>query len=90
MDFTVLTEHFTLVVTVACLTLGYIIKHTTLFKNISNDNIPCILAIAGAILNVMVSGISVETIVYGALMGVASTGLHEAYSNFVEGKKGTD
>lgn len=91
MDFTeVLTENFTLVVTIACLTIGYIIKHTTFFKKIPNDNIPCILAVIGAVLNVVSNGLSLESIVYGALMGVASTGLHQAYSNFVEGKTEVD
>lgn len=82
MDFTVLTEHFVLVVVVACLVVGYIIK--TSFDKIPNKYIPTILAVLGSILNVVVSGVSVETVVYGALMGLASTGLHQAFTRFVE------
>lgn len=87
MDFTTLTEHFVLVVLVACLVVGYIIKHATFFKWISNDDIPVILAVVGAILNIVVSGFSVESVVYGAVMGLSSTGLHQAFKKFVEGNK---
>ena len=85
MDFTFLTEYFVMVVVVACLVIGYIIKHATFFKWLDNDNIPVILAVVGAILNVIVSGLSVESVVYGAVMGLSSTGLHQAFGRFVEG-----
>lgn len=87
MDFTILTEYFVMVVVVACLVVGYIIKHATFFKWLDNDNIPVILAVVGAILNAVVSGFSVESVVYGAVMGLASTGLHQAFGRFVEGDK---
>lgn len=87
MDFTkILTDHFVLVVMVACLVVGYIIKHATFLKRIPNDDIPVILAVVGAALNAAVSGISVDSIVYGAVMGLASTGLHQGFGRFVEGK----
>ena len=86
MDFAILTDHFVLVVVVACLVIGYILKHATFCKKISNDNIPVILAVVGAVLNPVVSGVSVETIVYGAVMGLASTGFHQAFKKFVENK----
>lgn len=87
MDFTILTEYFVMVVVVACLVVGYIIKHATFFKWLDNDNIPVILAVVGAVLNAVVSGFSVESVVYGAVMGLASTGLHQAFGRFVEGDK---
>jgi prepilin signal peptidase PulO-like enzyme (type II secretory pathway) len=82
MDFTALTEYFVLVVVVACLIVGYILK--TSFNFVPNKYIPTILAVLGAILNAIVSGVSVETIVYGALMGLASTGMHQAFTRFIE------
>lgn len=88
MDFTILTEYFVLVVLVACLCLGYILKTT--FTIIPNNYIPTILALTGAILNAIVSGISIDSIVYGALMGLASTGLHQAFTRFIEGTKASD
>jgi flagellar motor component MotA len=82
MDFTILTEYFVLVVMVACLVVGYIIK--TSFDFVPNKYIPTILAIIGAVLNAVVIGLSVEAIVYGACMGLASTGLHQAFKNWIE------
>lgn len=88
MDFNkILTENFVVVVVVACLAIGYIIKHSSFLKKIPNDDIPAIMAAVGAILNAVVSGPSVDTIVYGAFMGLASTGLHQAFKTFVEGAK---
>lgn len=81
-DFAVLTEHFTLVVLVACLVVGYIIK--TCFNFIPNKYIPALLAVLGAVLNPIAVGLTLETVVYGALTGLASTGLHQAFKQFVE------
>ena len=88
MDFTVLTNHFVLIVLVACLVIGYIIKHTSFLKWIKNDDIPVILAVCGCLLNLAVSGLSIESAVYGAVMGLASTGLHQSFKSFVENNNG--
>lgn len=84
MDFTFLNEYFVAVVMVACLVVGYIIKHATFFKWLNNDNIPVVLAFVGAALNCLVSGFSVESIVYGAVTGLASTGLHQSFKNWID------
>lgn len=84
MDFSVLTEHFVLVVLVACLIVGYIIKHASFMKWLPNDDIPVVLAVLGGVLNPLVSGLSVESVVYGALMGLASTGFHQMFKNWIE------
>lgn len=88
MDFIQLTQYFVLVVMIACLVVGYIIK--TSFDKIPNKYIPTILAVVGAVLNVIVSGMSVESVIYGALMGLASTGLHQAFTRFIEGEEKGD
>ena len=91
MDFTSLApSYFVAVVVLACLIVGYIIKHASLFHWIPNDDIPVILAIVGAIMNAIVSKPSVDSIVYGAFMGLSSTGLHQAFKKFVEGKTASD
>lgn len=82
MDFTVITEHFELVVVVACLVVGYIIKHSLSF--IPNKYIPTILALLGAVLNPFIVGLTIESVVYGACMGLASTGLHQTFKHFIE------
>lgn len=85
MDFTaLLNEYFVVVVVLACLIVGYSIKHASFFNWINNDDIPVILAVVGAIVNVIVSGVSVESVVYGAFMGMASTGLHQGFKNFID------
>ena len=88
MDFSQLTQYFVLVVMVACLVVGYIVK--TSFDNVPNKYIPTILAVIGAVLNAVVSCASVESVVYGALMGLASTGLHQAFTRFIEGEEKGD
>lgn len=88
MDFLqVFTEHFVLVVVLACLIVGYLIKHASFMKWLPNDDIPMILAAVGAILNSIVSGMNLESIVYGAFMGLASTGFHQVFKTFIENTK---
>ena len=41
-------------------------------------------------LTALLSVPSVETVVWGAFMGLASTGAHQAFKAFVEGKRSTD
>ena len=82
MDFTTLTEHFVVVVLLACLIVGYLLKHS--FTFITNKWIPTILAGVGAVLNIFVSGMSIESVVYGAFMGLTSVGMHQAFKQFVE------
>lgn len=90
MDFSGLTEHFVLIVVLACLVVGYIIKHASFLKWISNDDIPCILAVLGAIVNCIASGLSLESIIFGGVMGLASTGLHQAFTKFIEKNTNTE
>ena len=87
MDFTALSQYFVVVVMVACLVVGYVIKHASFLKWIPNNDIPVVLAVVGAIMNCIVGGLTVDSIVYGALMGLASTGLHQAFTKFVENTK---
>ena len=90
MDFTILYEYFVLVVVVACLVVGYIIKHATFLKWIPNGDIPVIVAVVGAVVNSAIGGLTIENVVFGAVMGLASTGLHQAFTNFIENKKETE
>ncbi len=89
MDFTTLTQYFVLLVVVACLVIGYVIKHATFLKFIPNDDIPVILAVFGLAMNLFVSGFSIESAVWGAVMGLSSTGLHQGFTRFVEGTNNT-
>ena len=87
MDFTsIFNQNFVILVMLACLIIGYIIKHASFLKWVNNDDIPVILAMLGAIFYLIVSGLSFSSIVYGALMGLASTGLHQSFKTFIEKK----
>lgn len=84
MNLTFITEHYIPVVLAACLVVGYCIKHIKWLEAVSDEYIPSILAILGAALGcVAAGGVSLENIVYGAVTGLASTGLHQAYSQLI-------
>lgn len=88
MDFSFLSDYFVMAVVVGCVVVGYIIKHSLDF--IPNKYIPAILAVVGIGLNLIVSGLSVENVIYGAVMGLASTGMHQAFKQFIEKTKAED
>lgn len=84
MDFLQLENYFVLVVVLACLVVGYIFKKW--IKDVDNKYIPTICAVLGAVLNLFVSGMSINSFVFGAFMGLASTGLHQAFKQYIEKK----
>ncbi len=73
-----------LVVILGCVCLGYIIKNTSFFKFICNNDIPFILAIFGTILYCLVEKVSVVNCVFGCFMGLSSVGLHQLFKHFIE------
>lgn len=88
MDLSILSQYYIPIVVIACLIVGYCIKHIKKLDAVSNDYIPTILAILGAVLGCVANGsVSLENIVYGALSGLASTGLHQLFKKFIENKE---
>lgn len=88
MDLSFLLETYNPVVLVACLVVGYCIKHISALDKVANEYIPTILAALGAVLAVVTAyttntSVTVETIVYGAFSGLASTGLHQAFTQII-------
>ena len=91
MDLKFITENFVPVIVVACVIVGYIIKVTPPFAKISNNYIPLIVTVLGSVLGVMANGLTLEAIVYGAVSGLASTGLHQAFTQILNiGKVNND
>jgi hypothetical protein len=91
MDLSFISELYIPIVLVACLIVGYCIKHIKWLDRIANDYIPSILALLGAILGCVANcSITLENIVYGALSGLASTGLHQAFTRWINKNKGED
>lgn len=78
-----LTEYYVPIVLFACLIAGYILKKW--IDDIDNKWIPTIVCILGALLNLTVSGMCLESVIYGALTGLASTGLHQVFKQMIEG-----
>lgn len=85
MDLSFVSNYFVPVVMAGCLATGYVVKKW--IADVDNKYIPTIVFVEGAILNCIVSGISLETIVGGAVCGLASTGLHQAFSRLIENKE---
>ena len=80
-DFEQVTALISPIIVIACLTLGYIIKHT--FKNKQvNAFIPFICAITGIVANIWTTGVvDLMSVTTGAVSGLAATGLYEGFTN---------
>lgn len=83
MDLKFITENFVPVIVVACVLVGYIIKATPPFAKVANNYIPLIVTVLGAVLGALINGLSIEAIVYGAVSGLASTGLHQVFTQIL-------
>jgi membrane associated rhomboid family serine protease len=68
----------------ACLVLGFIIKKWV--KDVDNKWIPTIVAVVGLILAIMANlgSVTISVAVGGALSGLASTGLHQLFKQWID------
>lgn len=87
MDLNFIAENFVPVIIVACILVGYIIKVTPSFDKLANNYIPLIVTLLGAVLGALINGLSIEAIVYGAVSGLASTGLHQVFAQLLNIKE---
>ena len=70
------------VVMIACLVLGFILKK---WYPLDNKWIPTILVAVGAVLGCVANGgIILDGVVAGAVTGLASTGLHQAFKQLLK------
>ena len=82
MDLTFLNDYLVLVIVGICLCIGYVIK--TSITKIDNKYIPLIMAVLGVVLNVWLThGISPDVILGGMFSGLASTGMHQMFTNLI-------
>lgn len=87
-----INDYFSIVVVLACFVTGYIIKHYT---KLDNNYIPLIMISVGIIVNTLLNipidegdpGITVTTLVTGAVSGLASSGLYEMVAKSLGLKK---
>ena len=67
-----------------CLCVGYILKNVVVTDKV-NKFIPLIMGVLGLVLNMWISlGVSPEIILGGLISGLASTGLYEAFRQFIK------
>lgn len=80
-----LNGYIVLIVVGICLCVGYVIKHFIPAKAV-NKYIPLIMAVLGVVLNVWVNGFAFtpEILLGGLVSGLASTGLHQAFKQFIK------
>ena len=87
MDLSFITEYFVPVVLAGCLATGYVVKKW--IKDVDNKFIPTIVAVLGVFLSIWINGwqITPEIILSGFISGLSSTGLHQAFVQFIGGKE---
>lgn len=84
-----LNDYLVLIVVGICLCIGYVIKHFVPGNKI-NRFIPLIMAVLGVVLNIWVNGFAFtpEILLGGLASGLASTGMHQIFKQFIEKKDG--
>lgn len=72
------------IITVICLCIGYIMKHW--IKDVDNRIIPTVVLIVGIVLAAWIGGwtITPEILMTGMVSGLASTGLHQVFKQWIE------
>ena len=80
-----LNDFMVLIVVGICLCVGYLIKHTIPTEKV-NRYIPVIVAVLGVFVNAWINGFAItpEIVLGGLASGLASTGLHQAFKQFIE------
>ena len=80
-----LNDYLVLIVVGICLCVGYVLKHLVTNDRV-NNYIPLVMAVLGVGLNVWLNGFSFtpEILLGGLASGLASTGMHQVFKQFVE------
>ncbi|MBQ7916335.1 MAG: phage holin family protein [Firmicutes bacterium] len=92
MDLSTMTGYYIPLVLIACMVVGYCIKHIPWLDKRLSDYIPTIMVLLGILLAVihelsLGAALTFETFVCGAVTGLASTGLHQVFKNLIQNKK---
>lgn len=80
-----LNDYLVVIVVGICLCVGYVLKHLIPTEAV-NKYIPLIMAVLGVALNVWLNGFafSPEILLGGLASGLASTGMHQMFKQFIE------
>ena len=80
-DLSIINEMIIPVIVIFSLVVGYIMKK---WLPVDNKIIPTVLTICGGILGGFISGWNIESITAGMLSGLASTGLHQLFYQYLK------
>lgn len=80
-----LQDYLVAIVVGICVCMGFVIKHCIPNDRI-NKYIPLIMAVLGVVLNTWLNGFvfTPEILLGGLASGLASTGLHQVFAQFIE------
>ena len=86
-----LENYMVLIVIGICLCVGYVLKNVITTDKI-NKFIPLIMAVLGVIMNLWLNAFAFtpEILLGGLVSGLASTGMYEAFHNFLKEKGDKD
>lgn len=85
-DLTIITSMISPIIVVACLCIGFVVKYAVPNEKV-NHFIPLIVMVLGIIFNFwFVGAFTLEVAVAGAVSGLASTGLYEAFAQIIQFK----
>lgn len=86
-----LENYMVLIVIGICLCVGYVLKNVITTNKI-NKFIPLIMAVLGVIMNLWLNAFAFtpEILLGGLVSGLASTGMYEAFHNFLKEKGDKD
>lgn len=81
-----LNDYLVLIVVGICLCVGYVLKNVVPSEKV-NKFIPLIMAVLGTIINVWLNGFAFtpEILLAGMISGLASTGMHQMFKQFIGG-----
>lgn len=77
-------QYLSPVIVALCLIVGYIIKHWV--RDADNRIIPTVVTVVGIAAAVAMNwgAVTIEVVVGGALSGLASTGLHQVFKQWID------
>ena len=81
-----LNDYVILMVVGICLCVGYVLKNLVPSKKV-NKFIPLIMAVLGIFINAWLNAFSItpEILLGGMVSGLASTGMHQMFKQFIGG-----
>lgn len=79
----IFTNYLTPVIVGLCLVVGFLVKHVT---SADNRFIPIVVTVLGVALSIWISWpeITPEVILSGAVSGLASTGMHQLFKQWID------